>query len=387
MEVYDFILFENYFLATNHYKDICIIAKLLKRCGYSVAIADVFGEGDHCIVEDVSHIKFTKKCPVPITEYSSRFGLLKGLVNTYRRMRIASYLKYVLLQLQGKYRHLYAGSYYSRMSTKWLGMIPSNSSAFFWGLRSSRLIEHELCPHGRTAVSSRRLRSYFDKHQNLKFFVSDEIIRKEFLDLVLSPLRLVIRPERIIDELPCPPENKHAGLNLLSIGSIRESKRIEMILDCLKELGDADIHYIIAGKASSEYNEIIAEHSKGMYNVKRLDYRIPDSEYDTLLEQCDFLVLCDKKQKSSVTNGTMNEALQKGVPIIAPDYNPYKYYIEKYGVGLVFDPSKPQSLANAITEAKKRGRASYYDSICKYDETYLWDRVVQQFKKELSKSL
>ena len=385
--MFDFVLFENFYLAKNHYKDVCIIAEMLKRSGYTVAIADVFNEADQCHVPDVPHIIVDNKCVVPLEEYRSSFKLWQNLVNYYRRFRIAKYLKRVMLQLKGQYRHLYAGSYYTRMSTAWLKEIPSSSSVFFWGLRSSRLIEHLHNHSLKNKIYSRRLRKYVDMHKNVKFFVSDELIREEFMGLGIPPIRLVHRPERLIEKLPERRISHSSNLKLLSIGSIRENKRIEIILDALKDINDEMIYYTIAGKSSDEYNVLILDHMKGIKYVKRLNYRISDQEYEDLFMQCDFLVLCDKKQSSNVTNGTMNEALLKGIPIIAPNYPPYDYFVNQYQVGILFDPEDVNSLKDAILKAKHLGRMNFYEDILKYDEMFLFDSVVELFKKELSEAL
>lgn len=292
-------------------------------------------------------------------------------------------------QLRGKYRNLYAGSYFVHMTIGWLKEIPDTASVFFWGLRSSRLIEHKLKPFSKVALPAYRLRRYFDHHQNLKFFVSDEIIRNEFIELGISPRRLVVRPERYIEHTPSAivPKETSKGLNLLSIGSLRETKRIENVLDALRLLNDDTITYTIAGKASDEYEAIIKNHSNGLQGVIRRNYRIPEEEYNQLIEQCGFLILCDRQQLSSVTNGTMNEALLKGKPIIAPNYNPYKFYIEKYGIGIAFDPQSIESLSSAIRNAKQKGVACFTDNINNYQQTLLFDVVAERFGKELAESL
>ena len=38
---YDFVLFENAYDIENHYKDLSLLAKILKKAGYTVAIANV----------------------------------------------------------------------------------------------------------------------------------------------------------------------------------------------------------------------------------------------------------------------------------------------------------------------------------------------------------
>ena len=375
--MFDFILFENFYLAHNHYKDVCLIADLLRDNGYSVAIADVFDEGEYCQIEGVSHLQFRKKHPKMLVAKTRIAGYLYDFIN---KRRIDSYLIYVMRQLKGQYKHLYAGSYFTYMTTGWLNEIPSSSSVFFWGLRSARLIQKD-----KEAV---HLRRYFESHPNLKFFISDEIIYKEFLDIGISSKQLVIRPERYLKELkPVDASGGTSELHLLTIGSIRRQKRVEKCLDAIRSIPENTVVYTIAGKADDEYEKIITSHREGLTNVKRLNYRIPEEEYLALFEQSDFLVLCDEQQQSSVTNGTMNEALLKGKPIIAPNYNPYKHFVQQYGVGLLYDADNLVSLKDAIIDAAQKGSQYFAQSILVYQKSLLFETVSYKFGQDLKRAL
>ena len=60
---YDFILFENAYDLENHYIDLSLFASLLKKMGYSVAIANVFKESDLCCDSSIPHITLQYRCP------------------------------------------------------------------------------------------------------------------------------------------------------------------------------------------------------------------------------------------------------------------------------------------------------------------------------------
>lgn len=384
---YDFVVFENWHLATNHLKDVGLIASLLRDCGYTVAVVDVYHNinkefvGDIPCIE-VSHkgklCKYPEKGPLSKEPYSKVIGIINRWIEN-------RHLKSVLKELKGKYRHLYCGSYYVKMPIGWLRRIPSSSSAFFWGLRSSRLVMYQKKMFDSWGITSFLLRRYFDRHPNLKFFVSDQLIYDEFVALGITKDRLVIRPERYIDDYPAKNHVSDKTFTLLSIGSLRPEKRIERILAALRKLDDKDVHYVIAGASRSGYESVIEKElvKDSSNNVKRLNYRLSEEEYNELINQADFLVLCDRPQASNVTNGTMNEALLAGVPIIAPNYYPYKYVIEHFKVGVAFDPDDPDSLARAIHDAKANKRVAFADAIHKYQSQFLKKTVVRDFGKSL----
>lgn len=384
--VYDFILFENYFLARNHYKDICIIAEYLKACGYSVAIADVLDESKYCIIKDVHHISFSKKRKLHFLPKNVPF-FIRVPWNRFEIFKYNRYLIYVMKELENQYKNLYAGSYWTGMNLSWIKKIPADCICFFWGLRSSRIGQPNR--QGFSSTNANNLKDYFFQNKNLKFFVSDEIIRSEFKSIGFEDDRLVIRPERYIRNItPFSHISNKKQCVFLTIGSLRREKQIEIAIRALSLVYNKCIKYIIAGKNNDRKYE--AE-LKNLYlkdsRIERKDYRLSEKEFNTLIDSCDYLILCDKKQLSTVTNGTMNEALLKGKPIIAPNYNPYKYYVEKYGIGLLYDTNDIKSLSDKLVDGLQEGAQSFYVGIARYQQSLLFETIVKDFKRDLSKAL
>lgn len=381
--IYDFILFENYFLAKNHYKDVCIIAKMMKACGYSVAIADILEEGTECIVEDIPHITFRYKCT---SQYygKDKPAFLRVPLNLWNQYKYERYLVRVMRELKGHFRNLYAGSYWTGMSLSWIKEIPMECNCFFWGLRSSRLgmASHQ----GIHTANAIQLNSYFKEHSNLKFFVSDNLIKNEFLQLGFDERRLVIRPERYIcklTEAKAKPYNK--PFIILSIGSLRREKQLEIAIDAFNKIENDNLKYIIAGKNADErYEAELAELYKKNIRIERRNYRLSEEEYSELIDICDCLLLSDMQQQSIITNGTMNEVLLRGKPIIAPNYNPYTYYIEKYNIGKLFDPLDNNSIVNSVLHVMNVGIQYYTNNIKEYQKTFLFKTIVENFSKELT---
>ena len=118
-EKYDFILFENYFGAIHHYKDILIIAKMLKHAGYTVAIINYFEEKKYCQTDEFLVIEFKNKYKTPDNSWTlkprnkiiSLFYLIKFL---YQQQR---YLSYFLRHTRGLAKNYYCGSYHLLMSS------------------------------------------------------------------------------------------------------------------------------------------------------------------------------------------------------------------------------------------------------------------------------
>lgn len=379
---YDFLLFENFYRAVNHNKDVDIIAKFLRTLNYTVGILDV------C---PFNNYKFEKDFPVLKTKH--QYNPIKGrirfipsrIANILDDLRWNWHLHKVLNEYKWKYKHLYVGSYYTKMIPFWFFDIPKTSSVFFWGLRSFWLHEYKY------GFSIRGINSFFlsrlvKHYENLKFFVSDENIKEEFIALGIPPKRLVLRYERFIEKMPPAKKESSDVCQFLSIGSLRRGKRIEMIVSALGGITES-YKYYIAGRAEGDYDKVIQNAICDNSNIVRKNHRLTEEEFNDLMDNSSYLVLCDVRPPSCVTNGTMNEALLKGMPIIAPNYNPYKSAVEQYNVGFLFDPDAKDSLHKVLEEAVITNPNTFKTGIEKYQQTLLFDRVLSAFDKDLKFSL
>jgi glycosyltransferase involved in cell wall biosynthesis len=229
-----------------------------------------------------------------------------------------------------------------------------------------------------------KLHRLFKVKKNLGLFVSEPVIKDEFIKLGISADRLIIRPERYVNSSDNNVQacNNDNLLHFVTIGSLRSDKRIEMIVDAMKELS-FPFQYVIAGESRNNYEATITSAIEGCEFVKRLNYRISDSEFKSLIQNSDFLMLGDKDNYSCVTNGTLMEALLAGTPVIAPDYGLYKYYVTKYGVGLLYNPSEKDSLVHALKTANELKKSSFEVGLKKIKKDFMFENISKQFCEDI----
>lgn len=389
MKKYDFVLFESS-ESINHLKDIELIADLLESSGYSVAIADVLNEKTYCTNSRFDHIGFTKKNPAKFyTKKDIPNKIKRGLLNRLAVVRHERFLKYVAKELNNISNNIYAGSCENGRSFSWIKQVNSNINIFLWGLRSYRIYEYRLKPLSIVGFNSYFNKKYYFEYPNLMFFVSDEMIKAEFENLGISSNRLVIRPERyteIVSQMPV--RHQQGKISLLSIGTIRREKRVEKCIDAVSSIDNNNISYTIAGSsgANFDYESLINDLIKDRQYVRRINTRLSEEEYEDIFNSADFLLLADKKQESNVTNGTMNEALLKGIPIIAPNYNPYKYIVNEYKVGILYDPNDIETLKSSILHALEIGPDFYAEGLITYQKTLLKETIAKKLFMDLQKS-
>jgi len=391
---YDFILFENYTDAIHHYKDILIIAKMLKHAGYSVAIINYCEESLYCNNDELTFLDFKNKYKRPNTEWNkqprnkihSLFSLLRFLYQQHK------YASYFLKQNKGLAKNFYLGSYHLSMSSVFFTKSLANCNYYLWGLRSSRItnIKRKFLRNPIIGLKALQLRKLFKSKNNFNFFVSDNFIKQEFIDLGISKNKLVLRPERIIEnQLSGNIQLLSEDFSLLTIGLMREDKRVELTIESIKQLNDNfnDVYLTIAGRGNEKYEKIIEKYIDNNKNIVRIDKFLDNDEFNSLIERSHFVVLCDKRQSSLITNGTMLESFILNRPIIAPNYLPYSYYINEYKIGLLFDPDDIESLKSQIIKAKQLGTKSFLPNLKEFQKTLLMDISTNKFVEDLKWSM
>lgn len=371
--MYDFIIFEHSGLR-NHFIDLQVIGKMLVDCGYSVAIANVTLEANECADSGL-----------PVLNVKTHKDAFKN--NN-------QYLKAVFDELSPLTKNFYVGSILSSSDLSWLRYVPTSKKVFLWALRSFFFTSYRRIKLSRhypiLFIRSLRNKRITRSLSNICFFVSEPIIIDELIELGYRRDRMVLRPERLTKSFQPVKDVNTKPLSLLSIGALREEKRIDLCIDALDAMGkDCGIHLTIAGKAYTihGYDKMLERRSIESACVSRISRRLTDEEYNSLIKQSDYLILCDEKQPGCITNGTMAEALLAGRPIIAPNYNPYKYYVEKYGIGILYELHNRESLIQALDKAKSMSPNAFAEGIRKYQLDFTYERVLSNFSKELSTTL
>lgn len=386
--MFDFVLFEQLYTVQNHYKDLANLASLLKDAGYKVAFADVFKEAELCNVVGIPHITLDIKCPKEFKEPQTYFKKRSRLKELFLRIQRDIYLYNVIKCLNNMSKNIYAGSMTLDTPIFFMRSFRHDRHYYMWALRSAHIMKWNEGKINLHYFVSKSLYNNIHKYNNLRLIVSNELIKKEFEDYVgIKSCRLVLRPERVISKKNIFQGTgaKGKSINLLFIGTLRPIKNVEFCLEALKKLNNEDIIYTIAGRCKSDdrYNEKISKLAAELPNVQRIDRYITDEEYKLLINDCDYLLLCDKKQASCASNGTMTEALLHGKPIIGPNFNPFKYEIERYNVGVLYEYGNIESLCDTINLAMQQGTEVFKESLLAYQELFLRDRIVNSIKQQI----
>lgn len=378
MEHYDFILFENYRNASHHKFDLIQTASFLKYSGMKVAILDVFREYSVSEIEGIRVIHHNVKLKVPVVRWTSN-----KFVNLFKKLSFLClqhrFMKAIVIEITPLADQFYFGSYYELVSSVLISM---KKPSYFWGLRSIRFkypTFKDILKEPVAGIHKWYINRMFKANPYQRLFVSNQIIFYEHVALGIPQERMIIREERVVKEKTTPLlEKLTSNVSFLTIGLLRKEKNIDKTIDAFKLANIEDAKLYLAGRSAKGYETIIEKAIGKATNIVRINAFLEYEDFFKYFIQSHFVLFADSQGSCCITNGTMMEALIHHRPIICPDYAPYKYYIEKYHIGLLYDPTNLESYSNTLKLAASMGTTSFQQSIDKFLETIMFDKVSRE---------
>ena len=385
--IYDYLLFENFILAKNHLFDVELIARMLQSQGIKVAIFDIYHqyEAETAGGIDIIHWQPQNVCPDAswmIRHHSKLDTIFKSVQFRWQQHRYSKEAKEFIENLADNF---YCGSYHNGMSTVFFDI---KKPCYWWGLRSDRLklSLRKFMYNPLLGIGILRERRAFMRNPMQRLFVSNQIIMDEHAKLGIAHNRMVIREERCIDTIDSPAlEQQTKNISFLVIGMLRPAKQVPFTISAYKKANIADSALKLVGRSALDYEKTIEQSMRNDARISRINMFLEYSDFNKAFQESHFVLFADKEGPSCITNGTMTEALINHRPIICPDYNPYKYYIEKYQVGIVYKSGSIESYSNALKKASELGTAHFLPAIDRFLTTILFDRVAKNLVESINK--
>ena len=387
--MYDFILFENFHSAFHHKYDVYLIARLLKSKGFKVAILNIYGEdkADNYPNIDLIELPFKYMIPDDKSWIDYKGTIIKRLYYVIRFLiQQQKYMAKVRSFIEDKAENFYLGSYHLLMPFSFFSL---KKPCYYWGLRSSRMTNFGgLFVHNPfLALRMIRLRNHFFKNGFQSLFVSNEIIKNEFINIGVPEERLILREERCIEERTSfNSDNKDLEFSLLVIGGLRRQKKIETTIKAFKKASIQDGYLYLIGKCQDDsYEKIIIDEIGESDNIYRINCRLDYDTFNNYMKRAHFTLFADEKGNSSVTNGTLMESVINFTPFIAPDYEPYSSYVKKYGIGITYRPGDVEDYARTLCKARELGYSSFINNITEFQKNIEFDFVANKLYNSLRK--
>lgn len=386
MKHFDFILFENYRLAENHWFDVELIARIFHDQGMSVAIFDLYNRYDSNEVNGIEILHWTPLNMVPDDRWMmQRHSKIETLYKAIGfRWQQYIYCKEAKKFIENKADNFYCGSYHNGMSVVFFEI---NKPCYWWGLRSDRFRFSllKLLSNPFKGIDVLIEKFFFLRNPMQRLFVSNQIIKDEHEKLGVSCDRIIIREERCVETIGSPKLDRQTkNISFLVIGMLRKEKQVPVTISAFKGANIPGAILKLVGSSRLDYEKIIEKAMGGDKRIIRKNEFLNYSDFNQAFQESHFVLFADIEGPSCITNGTMIEALINYRPVICPDYNPYKYYVEKYHIGLVYESKNIKSYSETLKKASELGTIFFIPAIEQFLLTIQFDQVAKQLVKAVN---
>ena len=161
---------------------------------------------------------------------------------------------------------------------------------------------------------------------------------------------------------------------MLSVGELNKNKNHEIVIRAMAQLGNPDLHYVIAGRGDlKEYLELLAKELGVNKQLHLLGFRADIKE---LFKMADFFAHPSYREGLSVA---VMEAMASGLPVICTEIRGNTDLISQNG-GILFDPHYADDCRHAImqilcSDLRYKGNINLENS-----SNYSTERIVSQLK-------
>jgi glycosyltransferase involved in cell wall biosynthesis len=151
--------------------------------------------------------------------------------------------------------------------------------------------------------------------------------------------------------------NVGAKINLLYFGSFFYGKGVDILIDASKKINNTNFNLTIAGDASTANFEI--SHVESINHFKLINRYLTEDEVILLLKETNVLILPYRNTYENGTSGVLVQAALSRKLIIVPNIFPFNDVVNRYSLGLTFEPGSSDSLVNSIEELLNNYKSFY----------------------------
>lgn len=143
--------------------------------------------------------------------------------------------------------------------------------------------------------------------------------------------------------------------DFITIGTLSRSKSHLLALSAFKKYG-LPYRYLIAGLPRDTVGREVENQVHKLERDTELTIQgefgyISNERYVEILRSTRYCLLPYDFTRGNISSQVMHDCFKYGVPIIAPNIEPFTWYVERYGIGLLYKEGDISSLAEVVKQA------------------------------------
>lgn len=201
---------------------------------------------------------------------------------------------------------------------------------------------------------------------------------------------LKLRPISWLPNLPLKTIRPAAGpytFDFITIGTISKSKNHLFALSAF-EAGQLPYRYMIAGLSRDSVGKKVEKEVGRLEGTRNFAIRgefgyIDDNHYRELLRSSRFALFPYDFARGDISSQVMHDSFQQGVPIVAPDIQPFKWYVENYCIGLLYKEGDAESFTATLRKAHEMGPELLREGFGALERDHALEKIREDFQKIL----
>ncbi len=179
--------------------------------------------------------------------------------------------------------------------------------------------------------------------------------------------------------------------DFLTIGTISRSKSHTLALNAYKENG-LDYRYLVAGLPRDSVGRSVEALVHELENDESLHVRgefgyITEERYSELMLQTRYALLPYDFARGNISSQVMHDCFQRNIPIVAPNIEPFAWYVEKYGIGFLYKEGDAVSLADTLKRAMETDPGYFAEGFARLQQDHTLEVIKKGFLPLVEKAL
>ncbi len=175
----------------------------------------------------------------------------------------------------------------------------------------------------------------------------------------------------------------------MTIGVVSDAKNHTFALDAFEKFR-LPFSYLIAGMPTDAVGEKVKERVLHFpnANVTGMFKNIPADEYESLIRESDYLILpYDFKMEARGASQVLYDAFRNHTPIVAPDFEPFRNYVERYGIGVLYKEGDADSFKHVLEKAANVSKDHFSDNFRHLYADFSFDKIKEDFSARIRSCL
>ena len=177
------------------------------------------------------------------------------------------------------------------------------------------------------------------------------------------------------------------NLRLLTLGTISHMKNpiaFVKLLQSSENNRKLEYCYDIYGKSLDKSGEELGSMVKNSQLINYYDDYIENVKFDSLMKEADIIVIpYDGDYTKFMTSGVMWDCFKYKKPILCPDLEPFRYYIETFNIGFIYTPETLQDLLDSIVLSKNTTLVNIQENYRRLYNEISHENLLKKFMHDL----